>query len=243
MFILKFNNCRVFVTPLVAAMEMVIIFHSLHAIPSIYNLGLNFIEYGVISSLILMGTLGSFFMHEYGHSLAARWMRLPVREINLSLLGAFTSVAEPPSPKAAFIISTAGPLVNILIGIILYAAHLAFKGSDIISTVCSCLSVFNVTFAAFNLLPVLPLDGGFIVRSAFWSATSDLTWANEMSFNIATGFILICFLAGIISVFMPHPVVSVIFFIVGLSLWQSERSVHRQMLAASFWNMMNPENL
>lgn len=243
MFILKFRNCRVFVTPLIAVIETAIIFYFLHAVPSIDSLGMNFIDCMIISSLILIGMPGSLFMHEYAHSLAARWIKLPVKEIHVSFIGAFTSVDnEPSTPKGTFVISIAGPLMNIFIGIILYAGHLAFRGSDIISTVCFGLSVFNGMIAAYNLLPVMPLDGGFIVRSVCWSASNNFVRANQLSFNIGTGFTLFCFLTGIINILIFSPVMGIIFFIAGLSLGQNAKSAYQRTVASRLFGTLIPKS-
>ncbi len=243
MFILKIKNCRVFVNPLVAVVEMVIIFCLLHAIPSVADLRLHFVDYLIISFLVFAGSIGSLFMHEYAHVLAALLMRLPIKGITISVFGAYTSVdGQPSTPKEAFVISIAGPLMNIFMGAIFYAGHIAFQQLDIAGTVCFCLAVFNGIFSAYNLLPVMPLDGGFIVRSAFWTASRDWGWSTRISFNIGTGVILICIVTGIVNIFIHNPVMGVFFLIVGIGLWQSERLAYQQMSAARFLSMLNPKH-
>ncbi len=237
---MKFGKCEVCVNPLFAIIEMIMIFCLLHAIPSVADLGLHFVDYLIISFLVFVGSLGSLFMHEYAHVLAALSMRLPVKGITISVFGAYTSVdGQPSTPKEAFIVSIAGPLMNILMGVIFYSGHIAFQKLDIAGTVCFCLAVFNGIVSAYNLLPVMPLDGGFIVRSAFWTATRDWGWSTRISFNIGTGFILICIVTGIVNIFIHNPVMGVLFLIAGLCLWQSERLAYQQMLAARFLSMLN----
>jgi Zn-dependent protease len=242
MFILKFKNCDVCVNPLVAIVELIAIFCLLHAIPSVADLGLHFVDYLIITFLVFTGSLGSLFMHEYAHSLAARWMQLPIKGITVSVFGAFTSVdGQPSTPKGAFIVSIAGPLMNIFIGVIFYTSHIAFGYLDIAGTACFCLAVFNGIFSAYNLLPVMPLDGGLIVRSAFWTTSRDWGWSTRISFNVGTGFILICIATGIVNIFTHNPVMGVLSLIVGLSLLQSERMAYQQMWAARFLNTLNPK--
>jgi Zn-dependent protease len=242
-FIMKKNHCTVCVQPLIALMEIILIFSLLCAFPFPALPGFNFIDYLVISILILSGSLGSLFTHEYAHLRAALWMHLPVQGITLSLLGAYTAIDEEPStPKEAFIVSVAGPLINIFLGLIFYAGHLALKDSDIATTVCFCLSVFNGILSCYNLLPVIPLDGGLIMRAAFWRVSSNFAWANQMSFNIGNGLTLICFMTGIICIFLGNPIVSVISFVVGLSIWQSAESAYRQMSAVKLLNALMQKN-
>ena len=243
MFILKSGNYKLYVTPVVAVIEIVIISFLEHAIPSVAGDGLDFIDSLTVSFLVLTGSLGSLFLHEYAHSITARLMHLSVNGISVSLFGAYMSIgSEPSTPKASFIISAAGPLANIFAGIIFYAGCLAFGETGIASAVCFCLSVFNGIFSAYNLLPVMPLDGGIIVRSAFWGSSSNFYWASQVSFNIGTVFTLICFITGLINIFACHPVIGLIFFFLGVSLRQTEKSAYRQMMAARFLGSLSTGN-
>jgi Zn-dependent protease len=239
MFILKFRNCRVYLNPLFAIIEMIIIFSLLHIIPSLADLGLHFVDCLIISFLVFAGFLGSLFMHEYAHVLAAIPMRLPTKGITISVLGAYTSVdGQSSTPKEAFV-ALAGPFMNIVLGAVFYAGHIAFRQWDIAVAACFCLAVFNGIFGAYNLLPVMPLDGGFVVRSAFWTASRDWWWSTRISFSIGTGFILIGIVTGIVNIFMHNPVTGVLFLFVGLSLWQHERLAYQQISAARFLSMVD----
>ncbi len=246
MLIVKCRKCRICVNPLVAIVEMIIIIYLvivIQSIVSIGSIGFSYIDYLIISFLILMGSLGSLFMHEYAHLLAARWMHLPVKELTISLAGASTSFdGEPSTAKSSFMISAAGPLMNILTGIILYAAYLVLKESAVVSTIFFCLSVWNGILSAYNLLPVMPLDGGCMVRSILWSKGNNFIRSNQISFNIGNAFIFICFLAGIVSIFAFHPVMSVVCFVLGVSLWQSAKLAYQQMVTAQLFSMLCPKN-
>ena len=243
MLILKFRNFRVYVNPVAAIIEMIGISYIVNSVPSVAGPGLNFLGYLVVSFLILVGLLGSLFAHEYAHFLAARWIRLPVEGITISVFGAYTSVdGEPSTPKDAFIISIAGPLMNVFIGAIFYAGYIVFPQAEIAAAVCFCLAVFNGVLGAYNLLPVMPLDGGFIVRSAFWKASRDWGRSTRISFDIGTGVVLICIVTGVINLFMRNTVAGVFFLIFGICLWQSERLAYQQMSAARFLSMVSPRH-
>jgi Zn-dependent protease len=243
MYILKFGNCRVCVTPLAAMVEMIAIFYAIQAFAPVKGLALSVVDYLIMSALIFIGSLVSLFMHEYAHMLAAQRMGLPVQGIIISLFGAYTAVdSEMPTIKGAFMIPAAGPLINIVMGIIFYAGHLVFIESNIVGTVCFCLSVFNGIFGAYNLIPVMPLDGGILVRSAFWSASSNFSWANQMSFNIGAKFIAICVLAGIVTICMSLPGISIVFFLVGVSLGQSAKSAYHLTIVSQFSRALFPCN-
>jgi len=244
MFTMRYGKFRVCINLFVAVLEMIIIIYIASVLPSLAGHGLNFICYTLISFMILAGSLCSLFLHEYAHFLVAQRMRLPIKEMTISLCGACTSFDGGPSTaKSSFMISVAGPLMNILIGIILYAAHLVLKESAIISTIFFCLSVFNVILSVYNLFPVMPLDGGYIVRSVLWSKGNNFIRSNHISFNIGKAFIFICFLTGIVSVVAFCPVMSIICFVLGVSLWQSATLAYQQMVTAQLFSMLCPENL
>ena len=242
MAILQLGKCRVCISPLFAIVEIVIISCCIQAIAAIHDLGLHSIDHMVISFLILVGSMGCLFMHEYAHVLAAQRMGLTVREIIVSLFGAYTSLdGEPLQPKEALVVSIAGPVSNILAGIILYAGHLAFLKSDIISTVFFCLSIFNGVLSAYNLMPVMPLDGGMIVRSTLWLLSGNWTWSTRRALLIGNGFAVVCIIAGIILIFMHTAIMSAVSFLLGLSLWQNDKLVYQQMLTANILNIVNPK--
>ena len=225
--------------PLFAVVEVIIIFCLLHVIPSLADLGLHFVDSLIISSLVFSGFLGSLFLHEYAHVLAARMMRLPTNGITISVFGAYTSVdGQTSTPKDA-LVALAGPLMNIFLGAIFYAGQIAFRQLDIAGTVCFCLAALNGIFSVYNLLPVMPLDGGFVVRSAFWTASRDWWWSTRISFNIGTGFILIGIVTGIVNILIHNPVTGVFFLIVAISLWKHERQAYQQMSAARFLSTMD----
>lgn len=167
---LKTGNCEIYVNPLLSFIELAAIFCLVKAVPFFNGLGMDNLDSMIVSLLILVGSLVSLFLHEYAHFLAARWMGMPVRGIAISLLGAYTSFErEPSTPKEAFVVSLAGPLINILAGFVFYVCYLAFQHFSILAgTAFLSIAVFNGIFSAYNLLPVMPLDGALVVRSAFW---------------------------------------------------------------------------
>ena len=66
---------------------------------------------GLVASLLLFL---SVLLHELGHSYVAQRYRIPIGQITLFLFGGVAHMrAEPPSPKAEFLIAIAGPAVSI----------------------------------------------------------------------------------------------------------------------------------
>ena len=68
----------------------------------------------------------SVLLHELGHSYVAQRYRIPIGQITLFLFGGVAQMrAEPPSPKAEFLIAIAGPVVSFALGAFCLGAALA----------------------------------------------------------------------------------------------------------------------
>ncbi len=116
-------------------------------------------------------------LHEYGHSLACWSVGGRADEIVLWPLGGVAYVAPPLRPGATLWSIAAGPLVNVLIALgmfavkpaagIFYEWPLAADPSDAARLV-QALWYMNLGLMAFNLLPIYPLDGGQILQALLW---------------------------------------------------------------------------
>lgn len=111
-------------------------------------------------------TLPAAALHELGHLLAARAMRVPIKSMRLSVLGA---AIEPDmlrcSYKKEMILSICGPLANLI------TAALAFL---IFGTNGNALYfiVSSVFLALLNLIPAGSFDGGRILSGLLLSFLS-----------------------------------------------------------------------
>ena len=80
---------------------------------------------GAIAAVLLFV---SVLLHELGHSYVAQRYRIPIGQITLFLFGGVAQMrAEPPSPKAEFLIAIAGPLVSFALGAISLGLVAAFE--------------------------------------------------------------------------------------------------------------------
>lgn len=104
-------------------------------------------------------TASAFFsvlVHELAHAVAFRAFGR-ASTITLYAMGGVTSAPGPAlSPTREIVTSLVGPLTGIVIG-----APLFLVESDLLRLI----GVINLTWAAFNLLPILPLDGGQAMRA------------------------------------------------------------------------------
>lgn len=139
--------------------------------------------YGLIGAIYGVALMILLFvcvtLHELGHSLVAQRFGVAVREIVLLPLGGVALLERNASkPWHEFLIAAAGPLVNVVISIILFAITGAaaalgnFDGSALqmnsppsVSALLVWLLQANVMLVLFNLIPAFPLDGGRMLRA------------------------------------------------------------------------------
>jgi Zn-dependent protease len=123
-----------------------------------------------VTALALVVTLfGCVLLHELGHSLAALYYRVPVRQITLYPIGGVAGLASmPTNPKKELVITIAGPLVNFILAPLFGLGYLFFTvvfPLGIAADLLAALGIVNVFLGLFNLLPGFPMDGGRILRA------------------------------------------------------------------------------
>ncbi len=129
---------------------------------------------GLIVALLAFASL---LAHEFGHALTARYFGIGTERITLFLLGGVAQIKEEPrSPGQELLVAIAGPAVSLLcfalFGIL---ALLALAGGlpAPIQFGLQALTSINFVFAAFNMLPGFPMDGGRVLRAIVWWASGD----------------------------------------------------------------------
>jgi Zn-dependent protease len=133
---------------------------------------------GALFGVLLLSALFTCLtLHELGHSLVARCFGISVSEILLLPIGGVARLnSEPRKPLHELAIAVAGPAVNACIAcallLVLAHHHVPLDPGDLLeladpSALGLARSLFwgNVTLAAFNLLPALPMDGGRVFRA------------------------------------------------------------------------------
>lgn len=153
--------------------------------------GLNTVETVWLTGLFMVLFL-CVLLHEYGHALAARRYGVKTRDIVLMPIGGVARLEKmPEKPIQEFVVAIAGPAVNVLIAVLLFAGvgllaegdlweMLAFAvqsdigeeiftdSGDIISPALHFtlkLAFINILLVVFNMIPAFPMDGGRVFRS------------------------------------------------------------------------------
>ncbi|MBI2191346.1 MAG: site-2 protease family protein [Planctomycetes bacterium] len=170
------------------------------------------------SAFFVCLTFAFVLLHEFGHSLAARHYGVPVQDITLSPIGGMARLAYiPRRPRQEFVITLAGPAVNLLLAAFFFALVLPASMVDVLSgfdfsssNFFIQLLVINLFLLIFNLIPAFPMDGGRILRSLL-AMRMDYLRATQIAarvgqafcvlffvYGLFTGQILLCFIAVVI---------------------------------------------
>jgi Zn-dependent protease len=165
-----------------------------------------------------LGFVGLLFVHELGHVWEARRQGLPVSApMFVPFLGALITLKQMPhNVWREARIALAGPIVGGLAPVGFWIAGEA-TGSDLLVAIAFTGFLLNL----FNLLPIVPLDGGRAV-----AALHPALW----------GVGLVGLLA--LALWRPNPIVLLILFMGGLELWSRWR--HRGTPAAAEYYRITP---
>ena len=140
------------------------------------------LRFGAAFGLTLTGLLlVSVFLHEWGHVIAARLTGGSASEIHLSPLGGLATVQPGRDTFSQIFTAAAGPLMNLLVCLAVFPGISDSKSiwdilnplklpigqlSDDLSRDLMLLGfAVNWLLLVVNLLPIVPLDGGQILRA------------------------------------------------------------------------------
>lgn len=101
----------------------------------------------------------SILWHELGHAFAARRLKLGPIDITLHGFGGYTRHSVADRPWKNLVVSLAGPMNGLAVGLIAIPAYLRVD-HGLAASVLGEFVFVNVFWSLFNLLPMVPLDGG-----------------------------------------------------------------------------------
>lgn len=114
--------------------------------------------------------LGSVFLHELAHALAARAVGSAPSEIVLDLWGGHTAFsAEMTSPARSIVVAAVGPVTNAVLAVVGVLARTLVAEGGVVDLLLLALALSNGFVAIFNALPGLPLDGGRVLEGVVWA--------------------------------------------------------------------------
>jgi Zn-dependent protease/CBS domain-containing protein len=132
------------------------------------GLGVGAYAVAVLFAILL---LISVFAHEAAHAVVATWKGYRVNRVVADLWGGHTAYETAAArPGASALVAIAGPAANALLALLGWYA-LDFVPDGVPYLLIYATFWTNIFVAGFNMLPGLPLDGGFLVDSLVWRVT------------------------------------------------------------------------
>jgi Zn-dependent protease len=153
-----------------------------------------------VAGVILLAD--SILLHELAHTWVAARHGVASRGVTFAIFGGQAELARAlPTPAADALLALAGPAANVLLAAIAWALLAIGDGrwSELVLGVLAFAAHVNVLLAIFNLLPVLPLDGGRVVRALAWWRTGSATRATVVAARVG---VAACVLLAAFAVFL-----------------------------------------
>ena len=199
-----------------------------------YYQGLSTSAYWWMGVFGAIGLFASIIFHELWHSLVARKFGLSIKEITLFIFGGVANMEEePPSPKAEFLMTIAGPLASLFLSGLFYGLYRVAQGTNWglpAAGVVGYLGWINLILALFNLIPAFPLDGGRILRSALWSWKRNLRWATRIASRIGFGFGIFLIIMGVFTIITGGFIGGMWWVLIGMFVLSASKMSYQQLL-------------
>ncbi|HLF76713.1 MAG TPA: site-2 protease family protein [Dehalococcoidia bacterium] len=169
--------------------------------------------------------------HEMSHSLLARRYGIPVSSITLFVFGGVSSLTkEPENSRQEFWIAFVGPLTSFAIAIVFGVAFLLLRNVDEgAAAVSANLAAINTGIGIFNLVPGFPLDGGRMLRAAFWARERNILTATRMASNLGVFTAYVIMAAGVAAFIFVSVLSGVWLFLIGNFLRSASSASYEQL--------------
>jgi Zn-dependent protease len=107
----------------------------------------------------------SVLIHELSHAFVARRLGWNVYKIEVGLFTGSASVDTNIPEKDSIPVVAAGPISNLILGILCIPLYLVFgETSPIFGHFINDLFIVNIFMFVFNILPIYPMDGGRLLK-------------------------------------------------------------------------------
>ena len=179
--------------------------------------------FGVFTSLLLFL---SVLIHELAHSFVAIGEGLKVRDITLFFLGGMTNLdKECTTSKGSLKIAISGPFVSLLLAFSMnFLSNILLGQNLILSNLFKQVGSLNLLIGIFNLLPIIPLDGGVILKSLIWYFTGSKRVGVKVAIASARIISFLTIFIGVIILIRGSFYIAFCFLIIGLLIFSSSKS-------------------
>jgi Zn-dependent protease len=189
----------------------------------------------VVGAAIALIFFISILLHEMSHSVLARRYGIPVSSITLFVFGGVSNLEkEPENARQEFLIAVVGPLTSLGIALLLGIAYFALQSvNEQAGAVAANLAFINLAIGLFNLIPGFPLDGGRILRSAFWARQRNLLDATRMASNLGQIVAYLIMGAGVVGFLLGDFVFGIWLFLIGNFLRTASAASYEQLFMST----------
>lgn len=161
----------------------------------------------------------SIVLHELAHVLVAGRYGISSRSISLDLLGGRAEVASGlPSAGPEITMAVAGPAANAAIALLAGLLLATPASQPEAEALIRFTALINALLAAVNLLPVLPLDGGRMLRALLWAITGSVARATWLAARIGSGFAICMIIFGVLAALAGSSLLGLLSAAIGLYL-------------------------
>ena len=192
--------------------------------------GLHRATYWAMGAASAIGLLASLVLHELGHAVAVRRYGTALNSVAVEAFGRLAIDDEPADARAEIAIGVAGIAATALIALVAVSGGAVARRAGLTSAfsgVLDYVGTINVAFFLLQVLPVFPLDGGRIVRGAFWIRKGDFHYATRATSRLGEHFSFAVMLAGGVAAATRHAIGFAV-VLVGWFLWRIVSSSCRQ---------------
>jgi Zn-dependent protease len=155
---------------------------------------------GISVSVLFFGSMCARVLAQY--AVATRG-HMPVQSLTLYVFGAISRVTEKDTrPVPSVLMAVTGPVANFVIAGVFYALFLIATSFEnyVIAEMMQWVFYFNVMVGLFNVIPALPLDGGWVLRAILQVAMKNYARATRIAALMGWIIGLILIVTGVVSV-------------------------------------------
>lgn len=193
------------------------------------NPGWSALQLWLTGTLIAATLAVSILVHEIAHVVVARRLGMRARTITLFIFGGVSVMeTDPARPRAELLVSLAGPLTSLAIGLLAIALldpeqalSTPATEASFAQTMLYYIALANIVLGLFNLLPLFPLDGGRILSAILWAMTSNRQGGIRIAAQIGQLGAAAMIVYGAYNLFFGELLIGVWFIAIGVFLMEA----------------------
>jgi len=134
------------------------------------------------ASFFLVGLYGSVVAHEYAHIFVGRLYGIDTKKIVINFFGGAAMMDRIIFGLPEVFVGIAGPIFSACFGLgFLIPFLLGVPHDDFVLSFLFSLGQINLILAAFNMIPLPPMDGGRVLRGLLFHFTKKIVRATKIT--------------------------------------------------------------